>query len=106
MKIEITVRIDAAQLSEPSMKSAKSATVEADDQSSDSNPTVFPSSRLMRLHEVMTYLKATRSEIDAFVSSGRLPRPIRRGRGLLFPSDAVQLLMMNLRAAELRRSSE
>lgn len=104
MHLEITIRIDVGDLTETAKPAKMPAPVAPEPL--EAKATIFHPGRLMRLHEVMTYLKATRDEIDAFVGSGRLPKPIRRGRGLLFPSDDVRLLMMNLRAAELRRSSE
>ena len=59
--------------------------------------------KLMGLRDVMMVTGASRYELDGFVAQGRLPNPIRRGKGLFWPAESVQLFLLNRKSEAARK---
>lgn len=109
--IEITVRVELLPDSEPvkaapEKPKAHPAPPVAEPSKPFTQAVPFPSAHRLNLAEVSSLTGLSRGEIEAAVALGKLPKPSRRGRGIFFPTDAVRVFLMNLRAAERKSKSE
>lgn len=109
--IEITVRVELLPDSEPAKPApekpkAQSAAPVPEPSNPFASAVMFPTNHTLNLAEVSSLTGLSRGEIEAAVALGKLPKPSRRGRGIFFPTDAVRVFLMNLRAAERKSKSE